>query len=89
MERNYKGVMVKAVLREDLRVECNGQLFDSLSTAAGAARKSVLGGLPTEPYPQTNGWTFWMCAKENGGLHEIDQLRKTYAATGGEAVRQS
>lgn len=90
LERNYKGVHLKAVLGEDGKVECNGHLYDSLSTAAGAARKSVLGGSPTEPHPQTNGWTFWMCANESGGeLHEIDQLRKNCAATGGNAVRQS
>jgi hypothetical protein len=59
------------------KVEFDGQAYDSLSTAAGMARKSVIGAPAGRPYPQTNGWTFWMYSDEDGGkLREIDHLRQ-------------
>ena len=41
------------------RIVFAGQAYDSVSTAGGMARKSIVGSPPGRPYPQTNGWTFW------------------------------
>jgi len=80
IEREYKGVHLTAVVRPDGKVEFDGQAYDSLSTAAGMARKSVVGAPVGQPFPQTNGWTFWKYADDHGGgLREIDQLRQAYA----------
>jgi len=81
IEREYKGVHLTALVRPDGKVEFDGQVYDSLSTAAGMARKSVVGTPAGRPYPQTNGWTFWMYSDEDGGeLREIDHLRQNYLA---------
>ena len=81
IEREYKAVHLTAVVRPDGKVEFDGQVYDSLSTAAGMARKSVVGAPEGRPYPQTNGWTFWMYSDEDGGeLREIDHLRQNYLA---------
>jgi predicted type IV restriction endonuclease len=81
IEREYKGVNVTATVRPGGKVEFDGQIYDSLSTAAGMARKSVSGAPVGRPYPQTNGWTFWMYSdEESGGRREIDHLRKSYLA---------
>jgi hypothetical protein len=80
IERDYKKVQLTGLVRPDGKVEFDGQAYDSLSTAAGMARKSV-GGAPTgRPYPQTNGWTFWLYSDDDGGLREIGQLREAYSA---------
>ena len=80
IEREYKGVHLTAAVRPDGKVEFDGQVYDSLSTAAGMARKSVVGAPAGRPYPQTNGWTFWMYSEEDGDLREIDHLRQNYLA---------
>jgi len=41
IEREYKGVHLSGLVRPDGKVEFDGQAYDSLSTAAGMARKSV------------------------------------------------
>lgn len=79
LERNYKGVQLKAVVQDDGTVSVGGERFDSLSTAGGMARKSVIGSPPGRPYPQTNGWTFWKFTDAETGMQiEIDVLRKKY-----------
>jgi predicted type IV restriction endonuclease len=81
IERIYKEVHLTGLVRPDGKVEFDGQAYDSLSTAAGMARKSVIGAPTGQPFPQTNGWRFWQYADEdNGRLREIDQLRQAYAA---------
>ena len=81
IERDYKGVHLTAQVRQDGKVEFDGQAYDSLSTAAGMARKSVIGTPTGRPYPQTNGWTFWMYSDgDSGELCEIDHLRQNYLA---------
>lgn len=81
IEREYKGVHLTALIRGDGRIEFDGQPYDSLSTAAGMARKSLVGAPAGKPYPQTNGWTFWRYSEEDGGeLREIDHLRQKYLA---------
>jgi predicted type IV restriction endonuclease len=59
IERNYKNVHLTGLVRPDGRVEFGGHLYDSLSTAAGMARKSVSGAPTGRPHPPTNGWAFW------------------------------
>ncbi len=79
LEREYKGVHLEAVVERDGKVRCDGQSYDSLSTAAGMARKSVIGAPPDRPYPQTNGWTFWLYRDDaTSELKEIDQLRRSF-----------
>ena len=79
LERSYKGVHLEATLGADGRVSFDGEAYDSLSTAAGMARRSVVGAPSDRPYPQTNGWTFWRCADGSGGsLRPVDDIRQSY-----------
>jgi len=79
LERDYKGVHLVAVIQQNGKVEFAGEQYDSLSTAAGMACKTVIGSPPDRPYPPTNGWTFWQYRdRETGELHEMDQVRKQY-----------
>jgi hypothetical protein len=85
VERDYKGVRVKAVIEANGKVVFGGEAYDSLSTAAGMARKSVIGAPQGRPYPQTNGWQFWQYRDEQGDLQELDHIRKRYLALTKEA----
>lgn len=79
LEREYKGVHLKAVIKSNGTVDVSGELYDSLSTAGGMARKSVIGSPAGKPYPQTNGWIFWKFRdSETGKLTEINVLRQKY-----------
>jgi hypothetical protein len=79
LERGYKGVKLVATIQPDGRVVFDGQSHDSLSTAGGMARKSVIGATPGRPYPQTNGWTFWQFRDlKTGDLEELDSLRQQF-----------
>ncbi|PWU08145.1 MAG: restriction endonuclease [Terriglobia bacterium] len=78
LEKEYKGVHLKAVVQTDGTVLLDSISYDSLSTAGGMARKSVIGSPPDRAYPQTNGWTFWKFRNESGKLMEIDVLRQQY-----------
>jgi len=81
IEREYKGAQLTGLVRPDGKVEFDGQVYDSLSSAAGMARKSVVGAPAGRPYPPTNGWTFWMYSDADGGeLRDIDHLRQNYLA---------
>ena len=61
------------------QVVWDGTPYDSLSTAAGMARKSVIGAPEGRAYPQTNGWAFWQFQDpETGRLCYIDELRQQY-----------
>lgn len=81
IEREYRGVHLTGLVQPDGKIEFDGQEYDSLSTAAGMARKSVIGAPADRPFPQTNGWTFWLYADEREGeLREIDHLRQAYSA---------
>lgn len=82
VERDYKGVHLTALVRQDGRIEFRGQVYDSLSTAGGMAQKSVIGTPDDQPYPPTNGWQFWRFRDvESGGLRKIDSIRRKYLAT--------
>ena len=71
----YKGVDLRATIDAPDRVLYAGDVYDSLSTAAGMARKSVVGDKPGRPYPQTNGWTFWEYRAADGSRRQLDALR--------------
>jgi Restriction Enzyme Adenine Methylase Associated len=79
LERNYKGVPLSASLQQDGTVSFGGGSYDSLSTAGGMARKSVIGVSAGRKYPQTNGWTFWQFRDpKTGELREMESLRKEF-----------
>lgn len=79
LQRSYKGVLLEATIDPDGRVSCQGVRYESLSTAAGMARKSVVGAPEGRAYPQTNGWTFWRYLdSETGSLRQVDYLRQSY-----------
>ena len=59
-------------------VRWGGEDFDSPSTAAGAARASVIGRGPGGEYPHTIGWTFWKYQDADGEFVGLDHLRKEY-----------
>jgi len=59
LERTYKGVRLTASVQPDGTVLCGGRDCETLSAAGGVARKSVLATPPSDPPPETNGWTFW------------------------------
>ncbi len=79
VERSYKRVRLEATIELDGRVHFEGAAYESLSTAGGMARKSVVGAPEGRDYPQTNGWTFWRYRDEaTGDLRAIDELRQRY-----------
>jgi predicted type IV restriction endonuclease len=81
IERDYKGKHLVAVIQPDGKIQFGGETYDSLSTAAGMARKTVIGSPPGRSYPQTNGWTFWQYRDAaTGEPRELDLLRKQYVA---------
>jgi hypothetical protein len=76
LERTYKGRRVTARLEANGGVTHGGKTFDSLSTAAGAARASIIGVPAGRKYPQTNGWTFWKFQDRDGQWKSVDNLRQ-------------
>jgi len=80
IEVTYKGQRLTARIEADGNVTWNGATYDSLSTAGGMARKSIVGAPPGREYPQTNGWTFWRFKDTDGRLAFVDSLRQRYFA---------
>ncbi len=78
LETMYKGHSLVGRIEPDATVTWNDTRYDSLSTAAGMARKSVVGAPPGREYPQTNGWTFWRFRDADGRLVVIDVLRQRH-----------
>ena len=78
LEKSYKGHRLSAEVQADGGVRYVDNRYDSLSTAAGMARKSVIGFPPGRKYPQTNGWMFWHFKDADGTIQEMDVLRKRY-----------
>lgn len=79
LKRRYKGVSLSATVRADGTVAFGGVTYNSLSTAAGMARKSVVGAPPGHDYPPTNGWTFWKYRQPGADtLIPIDAARQMY-----------
>ncbi|HEY5474373.1 MAG TPA: hypothetical protein VIK32_14435, partial [Candidatus Limnocylindrales bacterium] len=80
IETTYKGQQLTARIEADGNVTWNGATYDSLSTAGGMARKSIVGAPPGREYPQTNGWTFWRFKDTDGHPAFVDVLRQRYFA---------
>jgi Restriction Enzyme Adenine Methylase Associated/Type I restriction enzyme R protein N terminus (HSDR_N) len=80
IETTYKGQQLTARIEADGNVTWNGGTYDSLSTAGGMARKSIVGAPPGREYPQTNGWTFWRFRDADGRLAFVDVLRQRHFA---------
>lgn len=79
VESSYRKGKLKAVVQQDGKVVYGGTSYDSLSTAGGMARKSIIGAPPGRKYPQTNGWTFWKFRDpQTGQLKEMDDLRQCF-----------
>ncbi len=78
IETPYKGRHLTARIEADGTVSWNGASYDSLSTAAGMARKSIIGAPPGREYPQTNGWGFWRFRDSDGRLVPVDELRQRH-----------
>ena len=78
--KRYKGQQLSGRIERDGRVSSVGETHDSLSTAAGMARKSVIGAPPGRKYPQTNGWTFWQFRDEDGQVRDLTVLRERFVA---------
>jgi hypothetical protein len=67
LRQQYLGREVTATVEPDGRVRFGGEVYNSLSVAAGAARVAVKGP-PADgrTYYQTNGWSFWEYADASG-----------------------
>ncbi len=82
LQKTYKGHSLVGRITADGRVSWQGREYDSLSTAAGAARASIIGSRPGRKYPQTNGWTFWEFVDADGQRKPLDVLRQRYHSHG-------
>jgi len=80
LQKAYKGVLLTGRIESDGQVSFGGKRYESLSTAAGQARKGVIGTQDDRPYPQTNGWTFWHFQDKDGSWQELDVLRRRFWA---------
>jgi hypothetical protein len=70
-----------AMIQDDGTASFDGQSYDSLSTAGGMARKSVVGTGEGRPYPKTNGWTFWQHRDpKTGNTRDMDSVRQEFLA---------
>jgi hypothetical protein len=79
--RKYKGQEVEAKLLTDGKVEFQGTIYDTCSTAAEWARASVTG-----QRMHTNGWTFWQWRSGDGKIQTLFDLRKRLAAMKGKGA---
>jgi len=76
ISRHYRGTDLAARIESADRIVFDGAAYDSLSTAGGMARRSVVGDKPGRAYPQTNGWTFWEFRAADGSRRQLDTLRR-------------
>ena len=77
--KRYKGRDFAAQIESDGRVTYEGATYNSLSEAAGSARRSVIGNSTGHRYPPTNGWQFWQITTDEESVGYIDILRERYA----------
>lgn len=87
LQRSYKGQEFNARVEANGSVSFGGDAYDTLSSAAGAARATVIGKKSDGSLPATNGWTFWRFVCDDGKKQEVDHLRQEYLrAHGGEGA---
>ena len=82
ISKTYKQHMFTASIDKNGRVEFGGEVYDSLSTAAGAARATVIGMRNDGRAPHTNGWSFWKIPEPDGHLVPVNELRVKFLAQG-------
>ena len=82
LSRIYKGNKLTASIDKNGRVQFGKDSYDSLSTAAGAARATMIGLRKNGRVPSTNGWTFWKIPDQDGKLVPVNALRLRYLARG-------
>lgn len=80
LETIYKGKTVRATIEAADQVRFMRSVVPSLSSAAGIARKHVLGLPKGKKAPSTNGWAFWKFADSSGNMQAMDTLRHKYLA---------
>ena len=81
LQKTYRGNLLTGRIESDGQVTFGGKRYESLSTAAGQARKTVMGSPDGRRYPQTNGWTFWQFQDIDGSWQQLDTLRRRHWAT--------
>jgi hypothetical protein len=75
LERKYRGIVLRAPIEPDGRIRFGKQVYDSLSTAASAARAQIIGLRAGGRFPPTNGWTFWKLRRATGDSVELATVR--------------
>jgi len=76
----YKGKVLTARVEADGRIKFKGTAYDSLSTAGGAARATIIGLRKDGKFPQTGGWVFWRVERPGGGMVKLAELRDQLAS---------
>jgi hypothetical protein len=82
IRKTYKGHEFVGRITGEGKASWGGREYDSLSTAAGFARASIIGSRPGRKFPQTNGWTFWEFVDVDGQVKPLDELRQRFYAAG-------
>jgi hypothetical protein len=78
IEHRFRGVQLVARIEDADHISFGGSVYESLSVAAGMARKSVRGAPAGRKYPQTNGWTSWQYRRADDTLSFLDELRRAF-----------
>jgi hypothetical protein len=78
--RQYKGRRMQATLLPDNKVEFEGKIYDSCSTAAEVARSTVTGRRMN-----TNGWMFWQYEGGQGQPLCLDDARQRFRKAKGKS----
>jgi len=76
IEVKYKNQRLVGRINADATVTWDGTVYNSLSAAAGEARKSIVGAPPGYDHPSTNGWIFWRIRDTDGSFVTVDALRQ-------------
>lgn len=74
--RKYKGHRIEATLLADGKVDFQGTIYNTCSTAAEVARGTITGHKMN-----TNGWSFWQYTGSDGKPRELIAARTEYLAT--------
>ncbi len=82
VEREYKGTKLTARIDRHGHVQYGNDVYDSLSSAAGAARASVIGLREDGRSPPTNGWTFWNVPGPGNEATPLEDLRRQFLSRG-------
>src|SRR5690242_19204350 len=77
IEAMYKGRRFTAEVRADCTVVFDGKMYATISGAAVAAKRAVVGSDVPEKAIRTNGWLFWRHIAADGSTRPIDELRKS------------